>query len=502
MKRRHHTLLERSKRKLRKRLARRPCPDQPGPLLAPANIVYDIGERTRAISFGGIGLVHTMVGRLGLAEAIDARVKLLKAHLPYFESDHVLTLAYNVLTGGTCLDDIDRLRSNEVALDALSADRLPDPTTSGDFLRRFDEASVLELQEAINDARRLVWNAQGRAFHQEAILDADGTVAETLGECKGGMEMSYTGIWGYSPLLLTLATTKEVLYLVNRSGNHRSSFQAPVWIDRALSLLRPQFRRVWVRADSDFAMTEHFDRWDQQGVRFVFGHDAYQALVTRAEQIGEPAWVVRERSPEPEPQRPRRRRPKNVKEEIVIRRGYKRLRLVAEHVGEFDYRPIACTKDYRVVAVRKLIREERGQTVLGYQTRYHFYITNDGSKSAQEIVRFALGRCNQENVIAQLKSGTQALSMPSGSLVSNWAYAVTASLAWNLKAWLGLLASGAAARRDIVRMEFKRFLATYIQIPCQILRTGRQLVYRALGYSPQLATIVKTMEAIKQRSFA
>jgi hypothetical protein len=283
---------------------------------------------------------------------------------------------------------------------------------------------------------------------------------------------------------------------------HTPSFEAPEWIDRALALLRPQFRRVWLRADSDFAMTEHFDRWDREGVRFVLGHDAYQALVTRAERIEEPAWQVRERTPEPEPQRPTRRRPKNVKEEIVTRRGYKRLRLVAEHVAEFDYRPIACTKDYRVVAVRKLIREERGEKVLGYQTRYHFYITNDRSKTAHEIVRFAMGRCNQENVIAQLKSGTQALGMPSGDLVSNWAYAVTASLAWNLKAWLGLLAKGTAARRDIVRMEFKHFLVTYIQIPCQIIRTGRRVVYRALGYSRQLSTIFNTLEAIKRRAFA
>lgn len=502
MKRRHHTILEQCKRKWRKRLARTPCPDQPSPVLEPVNIVYDIAERTRAISFGGIGLIHTMVERLGLAQAINARVSLLKAHLPYFESDHVLTLAYNVVTGGTCLDDIDRLRTSEVALDALSAERLPAPTTSGDFLRRFDEASVLELQEAVNDARRRVWAVQGRAFHQEAILDADGTVAETLGECKQGMEMSYKGIWGYAPLLLTLATTNEVLYLVNRSGNHRSSFAAPEWIDRALALLRPQFRRVWIRGDSDFAMTEHFDRWDEQGVRFVFGHDAYQALVTRAQHLPEQAWEGRQRKAEPQEARPQRRRRENVKEQIVTKREYKRLRLVAEHVAEFDYRPVACRTTYRVVGVRKLIREERGEKVLGYQTRWAFYITNDRSKSAQQIVRFALGRCNQENVIAQLKSGTQALGMPSGSLVSNWAWAVTASLAWNLKAWLGLLAKGTAARRDILRCEFKRFLATYIQIPCQILNSGRQLLYRVLAYSPQLASLFTALEAIKQRTFA
>jgi hypothetical protein len=501
MKKQHHGILERSKRKPRKRLAGKPCANQPNPVLAPVNIVYEIAERTRAISFGGIGLVHTMVSRLGLAKAIDQRLSLLKAHLPYFESDHVLTIAYNVLTGGTCLDDIDRLRANEAALDALGAQRLPDPTTEGDFPRRFDGPSVLELQEAINQTRRRVWASQSRAFGREAILDVDGTVAETLGECKEGMEMSYKGIWGYSPLLPTLASTNEVLYLVNRSGNHRSSFDAHVWIDRALALLEPRFRRIWIRGDSDFALTPHLDRWDERGARFVFGYDAYEALVSRAEQVPDSSWERLERKVEPEQARPRRRR-ENVKERIVTERGYRRLRLVAEHVAEFDYKPVACRKCYRVVVVRKLIREERGKKVLSYQTRHLFHITNDRSKRAQEIVRFAMRRCNQENVIAQLKSGVQALRMPSGDLVSNWAYAVIASLAWNLKAWLGLLTRGAAARREILRREFKRFLASYIQIPCQIVRTGRRLVYRALGYGPRLATIFNTMEAIRQRTFA
>ena len=92
-----------------------------------------------------------------------------------------------------------------------------------------------------------------------------------------------------------------------------------------------------------------------------------------------------------------------------------------------------------------------------------------------QIVFFANDRCNQENVIGQLKSGVKALRMLSDGLMSNWAYMVIAALAWNLKAWYGLVTLEPAARRDILRMEFKRFLGSFVQVPCRIVATGRRL---------------------------
>src|SRR5712691_8158450 len=181
------------------------------------NIDYQVAARTRAIGYGGIGAIHTMVCKLGLDKALNESLQLLQAHLPYYESDHVLNMTYNVLSGGTCLEDIERLRQDESYLNGLGAQRIPDPTTAGDFLRRFSRADLLSLQEAINGVRRRVWAQQGRRdFLKEGIIDVDGTIAGTTGACKGGMEMSYKGIWGYAPLLVTLANSKEVLYLENR----------------------------------------------------------------------------------------------------------------------------------------------------------------------------------------------------------------------------------------------------------------------------------------------
>jgi len=118
-------------------------------MMSATNIHFEMAERSRALNYGGIGAMHLMGQKLGLAEEIDARVQLLKRHLPYHESDHVLNLAYNSLLDGVRLEDIELRRNDEAFLDGLGAQRIPDPTTSGDFTRRFDQDSVVALMEAI-----------------------------------------------------------------------------------------------------------------------------------------------------------------------------------------------------------------------------------------------------------------------------------------------------------------------------------------------------------------
>ena len=139
-------------------------------MMSATNIHFEMAERSRAVNYGGIGAMHLMGQKLGLAEEIDARVKLLKVHLPYHESDHVLNLAYNALLDGLRLQDIELRRNDEAFLDGLGAQRIPDPTTSGDFTRRFDQNSVLELMGAINATRQRVWEEQPRGFLSEVLL--------------------------------------------------------------------------------------------------------------------------------------------------------------------------------------------------------------------------------------------------------------------------------------------------------------------------------------------
>jgi hypothetical protein len=494
---RNHTIFLRDKQNLDARLERKQFDDQPDTMFRDANIQYQIAERTRAIGCGGIGALHKLVCKLGLDRAINKNIVLLKYHVPYWESDHVLNIAYNVLTGGTCLEDIERLRNDETYMNGLEAERIPDPTTAGDFLRRFDEDWIFGLQETINECRKKVWGLQNHSFRDEAIIDIDGTIAETTGECKEGMEIAYNGIWGYAPLIVTLANTNEVLYLVNRPGNRPSCDGAAEWMDRAIDLTGTTFRKIWLRGDTDFSLTQNFDRWDERA-GFVFGYDAKKNIVDMADALPEGSWQRLQRPARYEVKTEERRRPENVKEQVVKEREFKNIRLESEQVAEFDYRPSHCRKSYRMVVVRKNLTVEKGEVRLFDDVRYFFYITNDRKMTMPEIVFFANDRCNQENVIGQLKSGVNALRMPSDGLVSNWAYMVIAALAWNLKAWYGLVTQSRAAQRDILRMEFKRFLVNFVQIPCQIVSTGRRLVYRILTYNRHLATFLATYDSIRR----
>jgi hypothetical protein len=419
----------------------------------------------------------------------------------------VLNIAYNVMCGGFVLDDIE-LRRNDVAfLNALGARTIPDPTTSGDFCRRFQSADTHRLMEIANDIRVGVWKQQPPAFFEgPARIDADGTLVETTGECKEGMNLSYNGVWGYHPLVISLANTGEPLFIVNRPGNRPSEEGAPAYFSRAIALCRRAgWKDVLLRGDTAFSQTTYFDTWDDDGVRFVFGYDASKPMVARADAVEEAEYreLVRRADEALAARTPRAKQPW-VKEQIVRERGYLNLCLACEDLAEFEYRPTKANRAYRIVVLRKTIVEERGQLCLGQNHRYFFYITNDREMTAEEVVREANQRCNQENLNAQLKGGVRALRAPLNTLDANWAYMVIVAIAWSLKAWFALLipvaprwrAQHQADRERVLHMEFRTFVQRFILVPAQIIRTGRRLIYRLLAWRPELPIFFRLLDSL------
>jgi hypothetical protein len=488
--------VERRKRSIDRRLSGPIEQDFTQPMFSASNIHYELADRTRAVSYGGIGLVHKLAKETGLIEAIDRRLHLLKIHLPYHESDHVLNLAYNALCEGRCLEDIELRRNDETFLDALGTQRIPDPTTEGDFCRRFRSAGpIRQLEEAIDEARLKVWAKQPAEFFEQATIDMDGHLVGTTGECKKGMDIAYNGTWGYHPLIVSLANTGEVLYILNRPGNRPSHEGAAAQCDRAIELCRRAgFLKILVRGDTDFSQTEHLDRWDGDRVTFHFGYDAKDNLKQIADDLPKTRWKKLKRPSRYEVQTQKRKRPDRVKQKIVHDRGFEVLNLKSEEVAEFDYQPTKCKKAYRMVVVRKNISHEKRERRLFDEIRYFFYITNDRESTPAEVVFSCNDRCDQENLIEQLKNGVRSMRAPVDNLFSNWAYMVMTSLAWNLKAWwaLWLPEKGRwahkhhAEKQELLKMDFRTFVNSMMKIPCQIIRTGGRLIYRLLGWNPWL----------------
>jgi hypothetical protein len=502
-----HQQLANRKNRIQRRLDKRRLGNTDQPVLTAANIHYEFADRVHGLAHGGIGAFHLLARRIGLIDAINQNLHLLQFPMPYHHSDHVLNFAYNALCDGTCLQDIELRRQDEVYLNALGARRIPDPTTAGDFCRRFGAADVYTLIDTFNEVRQRVWSRQPASFFDLARIDMDGVLVETTGECKLGMDIAYNGLWGYHALVVSLANTGEVLSLLNRPGNRPSHEGAAAEVDRALRVcFEGGFRKVLLRGDTDFSQTKHLDRWSADArVQFIFGLDKSWAKHVSADDLQASAWQKLERPRYQVKTQPRPKRPR-VKEQIVREREFDNKRLVSEEVAEMPYRPTACKNTYRLIVVRKNLSVEKGEVRLFDDYVYFYYLTNDRTSSPTQVVFEANQRCNQENLHAQLKGGVRALQAPVDNLESNWAYMVMTALAWDLKAWFALWPTEGPGRhrerhqqekKTILGMEFKTFVNGFLRLPCQLVRTSGRLIYRFLSWNPWQRIFVRTFGQLR-----
>lgn len=497
--------LLRRKHRNEKRLARAKERESNQPVLQPAPIHYDVAERDVGTVAGGVGLMRLLIDRVGLAKDIDERVDVLKVHRPYHESDHVLAFAFNTMRGGKCIEDFELLRKDEGLLRAIGAKTLPDPTTAGDFCRRLGVAQIEKMMEAFNATRLRVWKTQPKEFFDKAVIDADGTLVETRGDCKEGMNYSYKGIWGYAPLVVSLAKTQEALYIQYRPGNRPSSEDAWLRLDQAAELMRKAgFKSICFRGDTDFSQTAFLDRWDSEGIEFVFGLDAHKKAKELAHELEGTIWRPLERPAKHEVKTTPRGERHRHKDDVIRERGFERVEQVEEQVAEFAYKPYACRRTYRVIVLRKVMRATKRQLDLNKDDRLLFYITNKMEESAAEIVLFANARGSQEKLIEQLKNGVSSLRTPLDTLNSNWAYSVMTSLAWSLKAWLALLlpispfwpARHRLERKQILGMEFRTFLNRFMLIPALVVRAGRRIWLRLVAWNESLPCLLRAADAL------
>lgn len=476
-----------------------PFPPSGRPVFRTRRVRLETERRGKVTPYGGLALAHKLVQGLGLPGAIDRELVLLKLHLPYHESDHVLTHAYNIFAGGTCIEDISSLQDSDAFKNLVGACRVPDPTTAGDFLRRFTTHHLGVLDNVMDEQRARVWSTLPRARRRQATVDLDSTLRVVYGECKQGAAFSYKGTWSYHPLLISLAETNECLRLINRSGNFASAEGVEEALDPCLGRLKEHFKRVLVRGDSAFYRRELIELCLAHGTDFALVMKSSPALAAAAAALPEERYRPFESHPA-EPVNSRRlRQSRRTRQRIrrlkARRRGYRTLTTISQWVAEMRYRPHGLDRDFRVIVKRQLVRSAKGQETLFDSYVYRFIITSIEDKTAPETLRLAYGRCAQENTIEQLKNGLAAMRMPTGELVANGAFMMAGLIAWNLKSWLSLLALPA----ESLHWEWKRFRQAFVYVAAKIVAGARVAVARLAAshrFTPQMLAACGRLDAI------
>ncbi len=444
----------------------------------------EVDERSTVTLYGGLSLAATFLKRFRVAQEIDERVQVLKLHLPFHESDHVLAQALSLYVGGECLEDQAALQHDPGVLRMLGACRLPDPTTAGDFLRRFDARrhpdALSGLRSAIDAVQEAVWGKQAGARRRKralAVVDLDGYTKPLYGVQKEGADFDYKGRWSYNVLLASLAGTGECLAVRNRPGNVRSSEGAAELLEETLPRVQRRFREVLVRADSDFDRRDVREACETAGVHFAFVAREASNRLSWAEAIPESAWKPFRTRAHREREKARhrrgfqaRRKKRNRRRRRARERGYTTLALKKQWVAEIPWMPRGATKTYRMILRRQLI-EESDQETLFEIYRYRYVVTDlPVSWSAEEVIDATYQRCDQENVIEQMGSGVAVWRMPVAEFDGNSAWLEIGRLAWNLGKWIAQIALPA----EVVRWEWKRYRKAFVHIATEVVHRSRQ----------------------------
>lgn len=460
------------------------------------NVDVEAGPVT---AFGGLVAAAGVVRRLKIAEELNSGLRLLRSHRPYRESDHVLTHVYNLYLGGTCIEDVGRLQSDEGARRLLGAAKIPDPTTAGDFLRRFESEELAALNNVIDVCQEKVWKKRYRRKKAAwGVVDLDSHVKKVYGAKKEGADFSYKKCWGYHPLVVSMAGSQEILRLVNRSGNRPSAEGAADTLRELLPMVQRFHRNVLVRGDSAF--------YDNNLIRACEEHGAYYALVVAripnlveiAENLDESAFKpyttrtsrVRKAQRKTNARRKKRRERRRA---TAKKRGKRDLKLCRQWVAEVPYKPARADRPGRLI-IRKRLIEETSQLELVRKVEYRFCFTNlPKSVGPKAVVDRTYERCDQENIIEQLQHGVAAMRMPTGTLLANAAFMCCARLAFNLKSWLAQLTDLPA---EVMRWEWKRFRFNFVIIAATASLHARRTHVRLHSAHPSVTRLGRVYQSL------
>ena len=369
----------------------------------------------------------------------------------------------------------------------VGACRIPDPTTAGDFLRRFTtRQDVAQLSGVTDDIEEAVWSKLARKIrrrrkkHEYALVDLDGHIKPLYGVQKEGADFSYDGRWSYQPLVVSLAGSGECLKVVNQPGSARPSDAAAAALKEVLPRVKRHFRGAIVRGDTDFDRSDVFNAAIDEGAYFAIGGRVHPNRAALVERIAEENW----KPFVPRAERTQRKASSrhgytpNWRRHKAAERRFRTLRTVAQWLSEIEYQPQGLAAPCRMIVRRVLIEETDGQGALFQHFRYRLVLTNlPRSYTPRQIIDISYQRCDQENVIEQFGHGIAGWRMPVAEFLGNSAWLEIARLAWNLGKWIAQL----ALPSEVVRWEWKRFRRHFVYIAAKVVKLGRSWMVRLAG---------------------
>jgi len=462
-----------------------------GPRLRVPKLHTETDDRIPATVHGGISLCLALWRKLGISQMIDQHVHVLQRHKPYHESDHVLAHVVNLFVGGSCIEDQSSLQVDGAVLRLLGTNRFPDPTTSGDFLRRFDDTvnpgALDALRSVVDSVQDAVWAEFGRRCRRRlrelgswGRVDLDSHIIPLCGSQREGAGFSYTKKWSYQPLLVTLANTGDILAVRNRPGNSPSAAGAEDLLRAHLPRVKQLFAKVVVRGDSAFDQMTIREACVECGAHFAHSARRYRDRIAVAEAIAEEGWTEWKPQKERRAEKRARRRDfrarqkgTNQRRQQALERNYRTISKERHWIAEVQRRPTPQEPPCRMI----IVRERLNETWSTYQTSYYdFYVyrivfTNlPESFTASDVVDEVYDRCDQEKVIEQLKNEIPMWRMPVREAAGNAAWAELARIAWSMSKWLGLL----VLPLETLRWEYKRFRRAFVQVAAEVVLRSRQ----------------------------
>lgn len=446
-------------------------------------------------NFTGIALARDLIQRLDIPSVIDENIHVLSRHRPYHESDHVLTQVYNFLSGGEVLNDIERLQNDRAFARIIGAETIPDPTTAGDFLVRFDDEKMEHFREVLDTVQERAFSLMPKKQRKIATIDSDSSIHEVYGQKKEGADYAYTNTYSYNALYITLAESGDVLHQDLRPGNTYSSVGTKERLPAIIDRVGRHFEKLRYRGDSAFYDKGIVEIVDEADVEFFITAEQRGPLMQMVLSLGEEEWKsFRAKKIGQKDSGKRRKKRKNHRKQIEK----KRKKTISEKgkvkVASFTYQPSGWKKPYRFVVKRTEIHERDKQLTFDEQLcRYTYYIVVTNSTAADStVLNIAAGRGNQENLIKDFKYGLGLDHIPTGFLNANKMHFLIASLAWNIKTWLlNLTSLGEGAR-----LRFKRFLYLWIHHAAVVSQSRRETVVLRMDGGEYFSRFGKAMDAI------